>query len=309
MDLPHSRAAKFKRALKRPLARKEPSGELGGQSELSTGRGGVRDEVRQRIDSARTEALLDLLKAEDARVGANRPLVGYVVQVLAARLGSYEALHDRGLGWAVSVEREADPGEVEHFFVGWTEDAGRVQWLERWFHPDRPQEIAPELVDRFSRLDGCGGVMGRADDREAASRADKVRRSVTAWRGRPLDALGPVLADRIDQTLGPVSSHELQEFLGGNRGQAVMLALDGRRVCALDSEGNVYRFNGVETRQLARVGLLPRHWFLPMQWWKKKKDEQKAEEEREQDKQRIYKGRYDDEQEVEEEEEKEQYGE
>ena len=87
-----------------------------------------------------------------------------------------------------------------------------------------------------------------------------------------------------------------------------MLALEGRRVVALGSQGDVYRFNQKETKHLARVGLLPRHWYLPMQWWKKKKEEEKQEEDERKGKVRVYKGRYDDEDEIGH-EEKEEYGE
>jgi len=308
MDFPHGRAAKFKRALKRPLTRAERDRQLlGGDEGFSPDVRGLPDEMRRKVDSARTDTLFGLLKAEDARVGANRALVGYVVQVLAARLGSYDALHERGLGWATEMERDGDRDDGTHFFVGWTEDAGRIRWQERWFHPNKPQDIPPELVQRFQRLEGCGGVMARADDREATTRADKVRQTVSRWRGRHLQGLGPVQTQRIEAALGPVATHELQTFLEGSRGKSCMLALDGRRVCILDSEGNVYKFNRVETKHLARVGLLPRHWFLPMQWWKKKKEEDQEKEEEQKGKKRIYKGRYDDEDEVGM-EEKEEYG-
>ena len=228
--------------------------------------------------------------------------------MLAGRLGSLDALHDRGLGWATDLERDGDQEEGSHVFAGWIEDAGKVRWVENWFHPDRPQDVAPEMVERFRKLDGCGGVLARLDDAAALSRVEDVRHTASKWRGRPLQSLGPVAADRLARALGPVASYELETLLDEEGSASCMLALEGRRVVALGSQGDVYRFNQKETKHLARVGLLPRHWYLPMQWWKKKKEEEKQEEDERKGKVRVYKGRYDDEDEIGH-EEKEEYGE
>ena len=148
---------------------------------------------------------------------------------------------------------------------------------------------------------------------DAAARAERLRHTMGKWRGRSLKTLGAVAPDKVLRSVGAVASSSLRRFLESDAldADACMLALDGKQVVLLSATGDVYKLNRTETKHLALKGLLPRHWFLPLQWWKDKKVEEQQEQEKEDKKGRVrvYKGKYDDEQEVGFDEDKDGYGE
>lgn len=306
--------AKYKRALGRAHAREAQSHELlAGDEAYGADVQALPEAMRQRIKSSRTEALLDLLKAEDAKVQANKPMVAYVVREIVARTGGLEAAREAGVPeWALALRGRGKQPDDTHLFVGWLDSDGEIAWHDTAFHPGRPQEMASETLQRIEKLDGCGGIFGRTDDSEVQARAEKLRHTMDRWRGRSLKTLGAVPPDKIRRTVGAVASASLRRFLDADvlDADACMLALDGKQVVLLSATGDVYKLNQTETKHLALKGLLPRHWYLPLQWWKDKKVEEQQEQEREDKKGRVrvYKGKYDDEQEVGFDEDKDTYG-
>ena len=307
--------ARFRRALGRRHAQEARSHELlSGDEAFGADVRALPEAMRSRIKSASTDSLLDLLKAEDAKVQANRHMVGYVVREICARLGGRAQALDAGVPeWAISLRGQGKQPADTHVFVGWVDSDGVIAWHDDAFHPQRSQEIAPELLQRIEKLDGCGGVFGRTDDSEVQARAERLRHTLGQWRGRSLKTLGAVSPSKILRSVSAVASATLRRFLESDSvdADACMLALDGKQVVLLSATGDVYKLNRTETKQLALKGLLPAHWFLPLHWWKDKKVEEQQEQDREDKKGRVavYKGKYDDEQEVGFDEDKEGYGE
>lgn len=308
--------ASFRRALHRPPARESATRELMSGEEVHTPDvRGLPPAVQERLMSARTESLLDLLQAADARVGANRLPVAFAAQVLVERLGGRGAALTAGVPeWALdpSLRAHAKERDNTHLFVGWVDRDGAVEWEDRAFHPDRPADIAADFMQRIRTLDGVGGIFGRTDDGAVQARAERLRHTMDKWRGRSLRTLGAVAPERVSKALGAVASPGLRRFLEGDAqaaAHACMLALEGKNVVLLSASGDVCRLSRTETKHLALVGLLPRHWFLPLHWWKDKKvQEQEQEKDDARGKAKVYQGRYDDEQEVGLEEEKDEYG-
>jgi hypothetical protein len=306
--------AKFRRALGRSHTREAQTRELlSGEEAFGADVQALPEAMRQKIQSSRTETLLDLLKAEDAKVQANTKMLGYVVRVLVTRLGGLESAREAGVPeWALALRQRGKQPDDTHLFVGWVDSDGQIRWQDDRFHPSRPQEMAPELLQRIEKLDGCGGVFGRTDDSETQVRAERLRHTMDKWRGRSLKTLGAVAPDRIKRSVGAVASASLRRFLEADAldADACMLALDGKQVVLLSATGDVYKLNSTETKHLALKGLLPRHWFLPLQWWKDKKvEEMEQDKDDKKGRVRVYKGKYDDEQEVGFDEEKDGYGE
>ena len=151
--------ARFRRALGRPMsdqARSDDllSGDVGFTADLQA----LPTAVRRKIESSSTDSLLDLIQAEDARVEANRGLVGYMVQVIAGRLGGLDAAREAGVPeWALSMSERGKQPDDTHLFVGWLDADGDIAWQDRAFHPARSTDIPPEMVRRIEKREVFGG--------------------------------------------------------------------------------------------------------------------------------------------------------
>ncbi len=307
--------ARFRRALGRPMADQARGDDLlSGDVGLTADLRALPEAVQRKIESSSTDSLIDLIRAEDARVEANRALVGYMVQVIAGRLGGLAAAREAGVPeWALSmIDRGKQPDDT-HLFVGWLDADGDIAWQDRSFHPTRSTDIPPEMVRRIEKREACGGVFGRCDDREVQGRAERLRRTMDKWRGRRLQALGPVAGETVLGAVHSIASNALRRFLEADalEADACMLALDGKQVVLLSATGDVHKLSKKETNHLALKGLIPHNPPLPLHWWKDKQvqEDQEQDDKKGRGRVRVYKGKFDDEQEVGFEEDKEGYGE
>ncbi len=304
MPVKTGRLAEFRKALGRIDSSVER--ELADTQQQLESTRNLPPELAKELRDMETDELLDVLRGQDPEVALNREVFGYVRDLLKHRLDTDEELTEEDMAPAPAVEGEQEE-EQEEFFVGWSAgQSGEIQFINQIYQPSNRAHISHETLTRYRQRVLAGGVLGKVGDRAAMARAIELQRQNDQWRGRTLHRVGEIQAPEIYAALKAVASSHLKNLLKAQGTEPVTLALDGRRAVLLTKDGQVTRLGRVETRHLALVGLLPRHWFLPLMWWQRMMLEEEAElAERGRSKKRIYKGKYDDEDLERKEEEKE----
>ena len=301
MPVKTGRLAEFRRALERvdPSARHgfDPGEHLGSARSLPPD---LADQLRK-LD---TDELMEILGAQDAQLDANRELHRFVSDLVRLRVGKDEVDEEE---FAPPEKDSSPPEEGEEFFVGWMGgEGGRVEMVSQVYSPGNRAQISHETLQRYRGRVQAGGFVGKLGSSADLAEAIRLQRQNDRWSGRTLQRVGEVKADELIRALKAIITPVLKEILEREGNDVVTLALDGRRAVLLTRDGRITKLNRVETRHLALVGILPRHWFLPLMWWKRMLSEQDAQDaEQGRSKKRIYKGRYDDD-EVEREEKEEE---
>lgn len=263
----------------------------------------LADELRK-LD---TEDLLELLHGEDVRLAANRDVQRFVSDLVRLRTGGADELaDDQELAQSDAGQQEG-PGEEREFFVGWMEgQGGTIELVSHAYQPSNRAQVSHTALQRYRSKERAGGIVGKVDNKSDLTEALRLQQQNDRWTGHKLDSLGQVKAKELVAALKAVISPKLKDVLLQEGNDIVTLCVENHRAVLLTKDGHIYQLSRLETRHLALVGILPRHWFLPLMWWKQMMaEEDEKEAERGRGKKRIYKGRYDDEDEVEEGEEKE----
>lgn len=295
MPVKTGRLAEFRRALDRI----DPSSGLSfdPQQHISSSRS-LPPDLADQLRELDTDDLLDILRGNDAELSVNRDIRDFVGDLVRLRATSDDLREEH--------ERDFDPAdtlpagpeeEQEEFFVGWTAtEDGHVEMASHSYHPSNRAQVSHETLQRYRDKVLSGGMVGRVGNKSDLAQAIRVQQQNDRWRGRTLQRVGEVKAEELKGALKAVLTPRIENLLLGQRHQDVTLALDGRNAVLLTRDGDILKLNRTETRHLALVGILPRHWFLPLMWWKRMLAEQESSlAEQGKSKKRIYKGRYDDE--------------
>ncbi len=295
MPVKTGRLAEFRRALDRI----DPSSGLSfdPQQHISSSRS-LPPELADQLRELDTDDLLEILRGNDAELSVNREVRDFIGDLVRLRSTSDDLREEH--------EQDFDPGaalpagpeeEQEEFFVGWsaTHD-GQVEMVSQSYHPSNRAQVSHETLERYRQRMLAGGMVGKVDNKSDLAQAVRLQQQNDRWRGRTLQRVGEVKSEDLKSALKAVMTVALENLLNSQRHQDVTVALDGRNAVLLTRDGDIHKLNRTETRHLALVGLLPRHWFLPLMWWQRMMGEQEGQlAESGRSKKRIYKGRYDDE--------------
>jgi len=260
-------------------------------------------ELAEQLRKLDTDELLDILQGADAQLAANRDVQRFVADLVKARTGDDE-LDEEELA-ARDGAAALPPEEEREFFVGWSEGAGgEISFVSHSYDPNDRAQIAYPTLEAYRSRSGAGGKLGKVGNHGDILEAIKLQQQNDRWAGTKLAKFGNVDAKELMWALKSVITPSLKELLGKEGNDVVTLCLQGRQAVLLTRDGGIHALNRIETRHLALVGILPRHWFLPLMWWKQMlAEEESALAERGRSKKKIYKGKYDDEEADQEEQE------
>ncbi len=291
MPVKTGRLAEFRRA----IDRLDPSAQLSfdPQQELSASRA-LPPALADQLKELETDELLEILQGADASLRSNREVRDFVGDLLRHR--SDDDFDDELDSGRPDVDLEPEESEEREFFVGWVAgQGGDVELVSHSYRPSNRAEVSHETLERYRNRMLAGGMVGKADSKADLAQAVRLQRANDRFSGRSLTRVGEVEAMTLMHALQAVINPALKNLLQKSGNREVTVALEGRQAVLLTKDGHITPLSRVETRHLALVGILPRHWFLPMMWWKRMADEQEADlAEKGRSKKRIYKGRYED---------------